>query len=75
MSEPMPYLTGMKITQPQIGRFLVATRKRRKWTLPYAAERAGMNKGMLSAIEHGRNVQVDTLQKLLTAYRLKLSIR
>ena len=37
-------------------------------------QKAGINKGMISRIEHGADFQISTLAKILTAYRLRLKI-
>lgn len=62
------------MNQPELGTYLLKRRHALKLPIQIAAQKAGINKGMVSRIEHGTDLQISTLSKILKAYRLKLKI-
>lgn len=64
----------MRINQPALGKFLLRIRKSKQLPIQKAAARAGIGKGLLSRIERGNDTGVNTLQKLLRAYGLRVEI-
>lgn len=50
-----------------VGDVIRKLRQERRWTLTTLAQRAGVNKMTLSAIENGKNHQRDTMQRIAAA--------
>lgn len=62
------------ISQPALGKILIKRRAVLKLPIQKAAAKAKIGKGQLWCIEQGRDVKVSTLNKILSAYGLKLAI-
>lgn len=60
--------------EKQLGHFLKRHRQTWSFGIREAARRAKVSKGVLSKIEHGQDMRVSTLRKILRVYGLKFQI-
>jgi transcriptional regulator with XRE-family HTH domain len=66
---------NLETTQPEFGASLREMRQRRRLPIRSAADLAGIGKGLLSKIERGSDVQLSTVNKIVSAYGLRLSLK
>ena len=64
----------MRCAQPILGIAVKQQRLLKGMTLQDVADLAGIRKGQISRIEHGRDVQLTTINKLLPALGLEASL-